>query len=183
MISIRETLAGKHILLTGASGFLGKVWLAMVLQHFPQVGRIYVLLRGKGRGVRERFEKIVNESPAFKPLHEAYDGRMNEFVSQRVEVVAGDVSQPNLGIDAETEARLLRDVDIVLNFAGLVDFNPDMREALASNVDGALHVAEFIEKSDHAVMLHVSTCYVAGHRDGFVEEAPLPKRTRSTTKR
>ncbi len=181
MISIRETLAGKRILLTGASGFLGKVWLAMVLQHIPQVGRVYVLLRGKGRGVRERFEKIVNESPAFKPLHDAYDGRMNEFVSQRVEVIAGDVSQPRLGMDEETEARLLADVDVVLNFAGLVDFNPDVREALASNVDGARHVAEFIEKSDHAAMLHVSTCYVAGHRDGFVEEVPVSDRTPNGT--
>lgn len=177
MISIRETLAGKHILLTGASGFVGKVWLAMVLQHFPQVGRIYVLLRGKGRGVRERFEKIVNESPAFKPLHDAYDGRMNEFVSQRVEVVGGDVSQPGLGIEPDTFARLLRDVDVVINFAGLVDFNPDVRESLASNVEGGLHVAEFIAQSDHARMLHVSTCYVAGHRDGFVEEGRLPPRT------
>jgi long-chain acyl-CoA synthetase len=177
MISVRETLTGKHILLTGASGFLGKVWLAMALQHIPQIGRVYVLLRGKGRGVRERFEKIVNESPAFKPLHDAYDGRMDEFLSQRIEVVAGDVSQPNLGIDPETEARLLRDVDIVLNFAGLVDFNPDVRESLASNVDGAIHVAEFIERSDHASMLHVSTCYVAGHRDGFVEELLVADRT------
>ena len=44
-VSIRETLAGKHILLTGASGFVGKVWLAMVLHNIPQVGRIYILLR------------------------------------------------------------------------------------------------------------------------------------------
>lgn len=181
MISVRETLTGKHILLTGASGFLGKVWLAMALQHLPQIGRVYVLLRGKGRGVRERFEKIVNESPAFKPLHDAYDGRMDEFLSQRIEVVAGDVSQPHLGIDPETEARLLRDVDIVLNFAGLVDFNPDVRESLASNVDGGMHVADFIERSDHACMLHVSTCYVAGHRDGFVEELLVADRTPNGT--
>ena len=80
-LSIRETLAGKHILLTGASGFVGKVWLAMVLHHIPQVGRIYILLRGKGRGVKERFEKIVNESPVFKPLHDAHEGRMSEFLS------------------------------------------------------------------------------------------------------
>lgn len=180
-VSIRETLAGKHILLTGASGFVGKVWLAMVLHDIPQIGRVYVLLRGKGRGVKERFEKIVNESPVFKPLHEAHDGRMSEFVSQRVEVVAGDVSQPHLGMDPDIEARLLRDVDLVLNCAGLVDFNPDVREALASNVDGAMHVAEFIEASHHATLLHVSTCYVAGHRDGFVPETIVTCRTPNGT--
>lgn len=180
-LSIRETLAGKHILLTGASGFVGKVWLAMVLHHIPQVGRIYILLRGKGRGVKERFEKIVNESPVFKPLHDAHEGRMSEFLSQRVEVVAGDVSQPNMGIEPDTLARLLADVDLVLNCAGLVDFNPDVREALSSNVQGAINVGDFIEASHHAVLLHVSTCYVAGHRDGFVPETIVTDRTPNGT--
>lgn len=180
-LSIRETLAGKHILLTGASGFVGKVWLAMVLHHIPQVGRIYILLRGKGRGVKERFEKIVNESPVFKPLHDAHEGRMSEFLSQRVEVVAGDVSQPNMGIEPDTLARLLADVDLVLNCAGLVDFNPDVREALSSNVQGAINVGDFIEASHHAALLHVSTCYVAGHRDGFVPETIVTDRTPNGT--
>jgi thioester reductase-like protein len=178
-ISIRETLAGKHILLTGASGFLGKVWLGLVLHHVPQIGRVYLLVRGKGRGARERFEKIVGTSPAFKPLHDAHGSRMSEFMSRRVEVVAGDVSEPGLGLAPDIAERLARDVDIVLNFAGLVDFNPDLRDAASSNVDGALNVADFVEQSDHAVMLHVSTCYVAGERDGFIPEDILLEHTPS----
>lgn len=169
-LSVRETLAGKHILLTGASGFLGKVWLAMMLHHVPQIGRIYVLLRGKGRGVRERFEKIVNTSPVFKVLHEAHGERMSEFVSRRIEVVAGDVGEKGLGIAPEIAERLHHDLDLVLNFAGLVDFNPDVREAAQSNVDGAVNVADFVVACDHARLLHVSTCYVAGERDGFIPE-------------
>lgn len=180
-ISVRETLAGKHILLTGASGFVGKVWLAMVLERVPHVGRIYILLRGKGRGVRERFEKIINESHVFRPLHEAHDGRMSDFLSQRIEVIAGDVSQPNLGIEPDTLVRLQHDVDLVVHCAGLVDFNPDVREALSSNIEGAMHVADFVEQSHHASLLHVSTCYVAGHRDGFVPETIVTHRTPNGT--
>jgi long-chain acyl-CoA synthetase len=58
----------------------------------------------------------------------------------------------------------------VINCAGLVDFNPDVRDAVASNVDGALRVAEFARACDHAALMHVSTCYVAGSREGFVPE-------------
>jgi thioester reductase-like protein len=169
-LSIHETFAGKHVFITGASGFVGKVWLAMLLQRVPTVAKVYVLLRGKGRGVKERFERIVTTSMVFKPLHEEHGPQMSEFVSRRVEVVAGDVSLPGLGIDPEVAARLHANVDVVLNCAGLVDFNPDLRDALASNVDGALHVADFTMACEHAALLHVSTCYVAGQRDGVIPE-------------
>ena len=168
--SVHETYGGKHILVTGASGFLGKVWLAMALARVPDIGRIYVLLRGKGRSAKERFEKIVGTSMAMAPLHELHGAEMSEFVSRRVEVIEGDVSQPDLGIDPEIAPRLHRDIDLVINFAGLVDFNPDIREAISSNVDGTLHVADFVERCRGAALLHVSTCYVAGTREGEIEE-------------
>ncbi|HIN86405.1 MAG TPA: hypothetical protein EYN06_07985, partial [Myxococcales bacterium] len=47
-ISVQQAFCGKTILVTGASGFLGKVWLTMLLDRIPSVGRVYVLLRKKG---------------------------------------------------------------------------------------------------------------------------------------
>jgi hypothetical protein len=38
-LSIHESFAGRHVLLTGASGFFGKVWLAMVLHRVPESAR------------------------------------------------------------------------------------------------------------------------------------------------
>jgi thioester reductase-like protein len=173
-ISIRETYAGRHVLLAGGSGFLGKVWLAMVLQRIPDVGRVYVLLRGKGRGVKERFEKLVSESYVFAPLHEQHGAALGEFISQRVEVVAGDVSRSDLGMDPAVADRLRGSVDLVINFAGLVDFNPDLRDAAETNVMGAVHVADFVQSCEKARLVHVSTCYVAGQRDGRIPEAVQP---------
>ena len=169
-ISIVEAYAGKHVLLTGGSGFVGKVWLAMALMRLPDIGRVYFLLRGKGRDVKQRFNKIVNETMAFRTLHERHAAHLSEFMSSRVEVIEGDVSSENLGIDPEVAKRLYEQVDLVINCAGLVDFNPDVRDALGSNVDGALNVADFVEACDHAALLHVSTCYVAGQREGRVPE-------------
>jgi len=54
--------------------------------------------------------------------------------------------------------------------SGLTDFNPDLRDALAVNVDSTHHLIEFIRGSNHAALLHLSTCYVAGQRDGRVSE-------------
>lgn len=169
-LSIREVYGQRHILVAGGSGFVGKVWLAMVLQRIPDIGRVYLLLRGKGRAVDARFEKMVTESYVFKTLHDTLGESASEYFSKRVEVIAGDVSQPNLGMDDETAARLHRDVDLVVNFAGLVDFRPDVRDAVSANIDGALNVADFVDQCAHAGLVHVSTCYVAGHTDGVIDE-------------
>ena len=171
-LSIHDTFAGRHVLLTGASGFLGKVWLAMVLHRVPNVGKLYVLLRPKAlRTALDRFERMIATSPAFKPLHELHGPAMAEFIAARVEVVEGDVSLPGFGIkDAELAARLHRDLDLIVNCAGLVDFDPDLREAMSTNVDGARNAAAFTLECARARLLHVSTCYVTGLRQGRVEE-------------
>jgi long-chain acyl-CoA synthetase len=175
-LSIHSSFAGRHILLTGASGFLGKVWLAMVLHRVPTVGKIYVLLRKKAlRPALDRFEKMVANSPVFKPLHELHGAGMAEFIARRVEVIEGDVSLPNLGVDDPALAeRLHRDLDLVLNCAGLVDFDPDLREAMSTNVDGARNAAEFTLRCHRAGLLHVSTCYVAGLKNGRIDESVDP---------
>src|SRR5687768_10272987 len=96
-LSVEKSLAGRHILFTGASGFLGKVWLCMMLDKVPDVGRIYVLLRGKkGQNARQRFERMINESYAFKPLHDRHGEGLSRFLAERIEVVGGDVSLPGL---------------------------------------------------------------------------------------
>jgi long-chain acyl-CoA synthetase len=170
-LSVRQTLAGKNILLIGVTGFIGKVWLAQLLNEVPQIGKIYLLIRRqRSATAQRRFEKIFEESPVFDPLQERLGERFAEFVSERVEVIEGDVSQPGLGIAPEKRAELARRVDLVVNSSGLTDFNPDLREALASNVAPVLELVDFLRGSDHAALIHLSTCYVVGGRDGRVAE-------------
>jgi long-chain acyl-CoA synthetase len=177
-LSVRQTLAGKNILLIGVTGFIGKVWLAQILNEVPQIGKIYLLIRRQRTTTSQRrFEKIFEESPVFDPLQEQFGDRFAEYVNDRVEVVEGDVSQPGLGIEPETRARLARDLDLVINSSGLTDFNPDLREALASNVAPVMHLIEFLRESDHAAMMHLSTCYVVGAKDGRVVEEVQPDYT------
>lgn len=174
-ISVVEAYAGRHVLLTGGSGFLGKVWLSMLLHELPDIGRLYVFLRPKALvPAHKRFERMLNDSPAFKPLHDRFGERLSEYLSERVEVVEGELERPGLGFADGLAQRLHRDLDLVVHCAGLVDFNPDLGKALTSNVDATAHVADFVERCDKASLLHISTAYVAGGRHGRVPETLTP---------
>ena len=170
-LSVRKAFAGKHVLLVGFTGFIGKVWLANTLMDLPEIGKIYLLIRRqKSNPAVRRFEKVMDESPVFDKLEEQYGAEFAQFIATRIEVVEGDVTQPTLGLDAEVAERLRRCLDVVINSSGLTDFNPDLRDALAVNVDATAHMLDFIRGSDHAGLVHLSTCYVAGQRDGRISE-------------
>jgi long-chain acyl-CoA synthetase len=169
--SVRETLANRHILLIGVTGFIGKVWLVNLLEQIPDIGRITLLIRrNRTTSARRRFEKIVEDSPTFDSLHERHGHGLAEFLKDKIEVVEGDVGLPGLGLNDATQARLAKSLDLIVNSAGLTDFNPDLREALSSNVDSALNLVEFVRRCSHAGLMHLSTCYVTGMRDGRVTE-------------
>ena len=176
--SVRRAFAGKHVMLIGVTGFIGKVWLANTLLELPDVKRIYLLIRRqKSNPAQGRFEKLVEESPVFDPLYKRYGAGLARFLRERVEIVEGDVSAPDLGLAPGVSQALRRNLDLIINSSGLTDFNPDLRDALLTNVGAALSVVEFVRKSDHAGLLHLSTCYVAGTRDGRVGETLRPNYT------
>jgi thioester reductase-like protein len=177
-LSVRRALAGKHVMLIGVTGFIGKVWLANTLMELPEIERVYLLIRRqKSNPALRRFEKLVEESPVFDPLYARYGADLPRFLGERVEVIEGDVCQPGLGLAPEVAQSLQKNLDLIINSSGLTDFNPDLRDALATNVDAAVNVTEFVRQSDHAGLLHLSTCYVAGARDGRVGEGTRPNYT------
>jgi thioester reductase-like protein len=177
-LSVRGALEGKQVMLIGVTGFIGKVWLVNLLMDLPEIGRIYLLIRRqKSNPAQGRFEKLVEESPVFDPLYKRYGAGLARFLRERVEVVEGDVSQPDLGLAPEVLEVLRKNLDLIINSSGLTDFNPDLRDALLTNVDAAVSIVEFVRQSDHAGLLHLSTCYVAGTRDGRVGETLRPNYT------
>ena len=173
--SVRRAFTGKHVMLIGVTGFIGKVWLANTLLDLPGVERIYLLIRRqKSNPAERRFEKMLEDSPVFDPLFEKYGARLPQFLRDKVEVVEGDVTQPGLGLNTETARHLQKNLDLIINSSGLTDFNPDLRDALATNTDAALNILEFTRTAAHAGLVHLSTCYVAGEQDGRVAEKITP---------
>lgn len=169
--SVRRAFASKQIMLIGVTGFIGKVWLANTLLDLPDVKRIYLLIRRqKSNPAERRFEKMIEDSPVFDPLFERYGDRLSDFLREKIEVIEGDVTQPGLGFSDTTTRTLQKNLDLIVNSSGLTDFNPDLRDALSANTDAPVNILEFVRSSDHAGLLHLSTCYVAGEQDGRVNE-------------
>ena len=174
-LSVRKALHGKHILLIGGTGFIGKVWLANLLWDLPEIARIHLVVRGnRSSSALQRFERMVEESPVFDRLAARHGDNFADFLREHVEVLSGDASKPGLGLAPAERERLARSVDVIVNSGGLTDFNPDLRDALSANVQSTVYLLEFLHSCDHAALMHLSTCYAVGQRDGRILEY-LPK--------
>jgi long-chain acyl-CoA synthetase len=174
MIDLAEAFRGREVLITGVTGFLGKVALTMLLDRYPEIGRVHVLVRPRAGGTaNDRFFGKVITAPPFKPLRDKYGDRFEGFIKEKCNPIAGDVTDPMLGLTAEQIKQLTGKLSCVINSAGLVTFNPSLEIAVSVNTEGARNGAELC-KATGATLVHISTCFVAGPRRGPVfEDEPL----------
>lgn len=166
-----EIYRDRKIFLIGSTGFLGKVTLSMLLHQFPGIGRVYVTVRARSQEESEtRFWNNVITAPPFDPLRERYGSALEGFVRDKVVVLGGDIGDTNLGYSEEEAQRVAGDIDVVINSAGNVTFNPTLESALRTNVVGTQNVIAFAKRMKRPALVHVSTCFVAGNRSGAVWE-------------
>jgi len=171
-LSPTEIFNDRKIFLIGSTGFLGKVTLSMLLHSFPNIGRVYVTVRARSQEESEaRFWNSVITAPPFDPLRERYGSALDGFIRDKVVVVGGDIGDTNLGYSDDEAQRIADDVDVVLNSAGNVTFNPTLESALRTNVVGTQNVIAFAKRMKRPALIHVSTCFVAGNRSGPVWES------------
>ena len=172
-ISIVKSFKEKHILLTGSTGFIGKVFLALLLQYVPTVNKISLLIRKKrSKSAAQRVREMLNESPVFQNLRFKYGQQFEKEVMAKLQVIEGDLCHENLDINNAQVYDL--NFDLLINFAGLVDFNPDLGSALLSNTLAIENLVAFVKKyAPQEGLLHASTCYVAGATDSPVAEESI----------
>jgi fatty acyl-CoA reductase len=181
-----------HVLLTGVTGFVGKVVLWQLLNQKEKLGisRISVLVRSKGGSVlgaggkgaagkksssstqtpAERFASKVAGSEIFRTLP---DGWRN-----LVSVVDADLERPDLGMAAADRQALEGSVTHILHCAASVEFDLPVKSALGANVEAALHMLELARGCSRLIgMVSVSTAYVSVWRNGPIGEtlAHLPR--------
>ena len=87
------------ILLIGATGFMGKATVALLLDRYPDLKKLYVLCRPKsGRSAEQRFYGETANSPALAPSVEKLG---LDFVRRKIQVLEGDVSAPLCGLSPD----------------------------------------------------------------------------------
>lgn len=171
-LSPTEIYRDRNIFLIGSTGFLGKVTLSMLLHRFPNIRKIYITVRARSQEESEaRFWNNIITAPPFDPLRERYGSALEGFIRDKVVVRGGDIAETNFGYSEEEAQSIADDIDVILNSAGNVTFNPTLESALRTNVVGTQNVIAFARRMKRPALVHVSTCFVAGNRSGAVWES------------
>jgi fatty acyl-CoA reductase len=167
--SIVERLAGRNVLVTGVTGFLGQAVFERLLLDFPDT-RVTLLVRPQlGSSGRQRVESLMGR-PTFSVLRDRLgEEGIVRSLEERVDVLDGDLER-----DLPT---FPDDIDVVMHCAATVTFDPPIDEGFQTNLLGAVRFYEHLLASGgHPHIVHVSTAYVAGNRKGMIPETTLAHR-------
>jgi nucleoside-diphosphate-sugar epimerase len=146
------------LLMTGFPGFLGSALLPRLLARREGSRAICLVQARHLDTAQERLHTIVASHP---------------HVADRVELVVGDITAPDLGLEPAAEEPL-EEVSEVWHLAAVYDLTVAEELARRVNVDGTAHVLAFCERLPALERLqYVSTCYVSGRYQGEFREDDL----------
>ncbi|XP_078424236.1 fatty acyl-CoA reductase 1 isoform X1 [Cetorhinus maximus] len=166
MSSIAAYYAGKNVLITGATGFMGKVLVEKLLRSCPEVKAIYILVRPKaGQSMQERVTDMMK--------CKLFD-RVREDFQKKIIPIGSELMQPNLAINSEDTEHLLSCINVVFHCAATIRFDEPLKHALQLNVVAThqlLMLARQMQKLE--AFIHISTAYANCNRN-HVEEVIYP---------
>jgi len=143
-----------HLLLTGATGFLGAYLLHELLRQPETVG-LTVIVRGTDQAeatarLRSKFTYYFGAA--------VWD---ELAVADRITVLCGDLSQPQFGLSADEYQHWAQQIDGILNSAANVRHYGHYQEFYQANVQSVVNLIDFAQTGIPKDLHHVSTLSVA----------------------
>jgi fatty acid CoA ligase FadD9 len=161
----------RTVLLTGATGFLGRYLALEWLQRMDFVdGKVIALVRAKSdEDARARLDNTFDSGDP--KLLEHYQ----QLAADHLEVIAGDKGEANLGLDPQTWQRLADTVDLIVDPAALVNHVLPYSELFGPNALGTAELIKIALTSKIKPYTYVSTIGVGDQiKPGtFVEDADI----------
>jgi fatty acid CoA ligase FadD9 len=158
------------VLLTGATGFLGRYLALQWLERMDSVGgTVICLVRAKSDEDARRRLDATFDSGDPKLL------RHYRKLAEHLEVIAGDKGEPNLGLAASTWQRLADTVDVIVDPAALVNHVLPYSELFGPNVVGTAELLRVALTGKIKPYTYVSTIGVGDQitPGEFVEDADV----------
>ncbi|XP_012288352.1 fatty acyl-CoA reductase wat [Orussus abietinus] len=151
---IAQFFANRNVLVTGGSGFLGKLLVEKLLRSCPNIKKLYMLIRAKkGKSPGARFKEHFEDA-----LYDRLKKEQPRFV-ERVVMVEGDVGEKSLGL-SDDNLKALLDIDIVFHSAATVNFHDTMRRSVNVNIRGTKQLLLFARNMINLkAFVHVSTAF------------------------
>jgi len=161
----------RTVLLTGATGFLGRYLALEWLERMDMVdGKVICLVRAKDdAAARERLDKTFDSGDPKLLRH------YRELAADHLEVIAGDKGEANLGLDPQTWQRLADTVDLIVDPAALVNHVLPYSQLFGPNALGTAELIRIALTTKQKPFVYVSTIGVgAGIEPGqFTEDGDV----------
>ncbi|XP_030759626.1 fatty acyl-CoA reductase wat-like isoform X2 [Sitophilus oryzae] len=152
---IQKFYDGSKILITGSTGFVGKILLEKLLRSCPTVTKIYLLVRSKkGKSMEERidemfddiiFQRMKLECPKFR---------------EKIVGVHGDLDLPELGLSIQDRRLLINEVSIIFHVAAIVHFDEKLKTTVVMNTRAVRDLLNMSREMPNLVCcMHTSTMY------------------------
>ena len=161
----------RTVLLTGATGFLGRFLMLEWLERLATVGgRLICLVRAKDdTAARQRLDQIFDRGDPQLLQH------YSDLAAEHLEVLAGDKGASDLGLDHDTWRRLASTVEAIVDPAALVNHLLPYDQLFGPNVAGTAELIRLALTDNTKPYTYVSTLGVGMQVEGaaFTEDVDI----------